>query len=82
MMKRWNWVLFMKFKIPDSPVYQTVTAANVDLGPISVGSGYGAFADVTELVTEAGPGIYTVADVQTGTGGNTAAGWSLVVAGK
>ena len=70
----------VKFKIPDSPVYQTVTAANVDLGPISVGSGYGAFADVTELVTEAGPGNYTVADVQTGTGGNTAAGWSLVVA--
>lgn len=70
----------VKFKLPDSPVYQTVTAANVDLGPISVGSGYGAFADVTELVTEAGPGIYTVADVQTGTGGNTAAGWSLVVA--
>jgi uncharacterized repeat protein (TIGR01451 family) len=32
------------------------------------------------LVTEAGPGNYTVADVQTGTGGNTAAGWSLVVA--
>ena len=70
----------VKFKLPDSPVYQTVTAANVDLGPISVGSGYGAFADVTELVTEAGPGTYTVADVQTGTGGNTAAGWSLVVA--
>ena len=70
----------VKFKLPDSSAYQTVTAANVDLGPISVGSGYGAFADVTELVTEAGPGTYTVADVQTGTGGNTAAGWSLVVA--
>ena len=70
----------VKFKLPDSSAYQTITAANVDLGPISVGSGYGAFADVTELVTEAGPGIYTVADVQTGTGGNTAAGWSLVVA--
>ncbi len=70
----------VKFKLPDSPVYQNVTAANVDLGSIAVGSGYGAFADVTELVTEAGPGIYTVADVQTGTGGNIAAGWSLVVA--
>ena len=70
----------VKFKLPDSSAYQTITAANVDLGPISVGSGYGAFADVTELVTEAGPGTYTVADVQTGTGGNTAAGWSLVVA--
>jgi uncharacterized repeat protein (TIGR01451 family) len=70
----------VKFKIPDSPVYQTVTAANVDIGPISLGSGFSAFADVTELVTEAGPGNYTVADVQTGTGGNTAAGWSLVVA--
>ena len=70
----------VKFKLPDSSAYQTVTAVNVDLGPISLGSGYGAFADVTELVTEAGPGIYTVADVQTGTGGNTVAGWSLVVA--
>jgi uncharacterized repeat protein (TIGR01451 family) len=70
----------VKFKLPDSPVYQTVTAANVDIGPISLGSGFSAFADVTELVTEAGPGNYTVADVQTGTGENTAAGWSLVVA--
>lgn len=70
----------VKFKLPDSSAYQTVTAANVDLGPISLGSGYGAFADVTELVTEAGPGTYTVADVQTGTGGNAVGGWSLVVA--
>ena len=70
----------VKFKLPDSSAYQTITAANVDLGPISLGSGYGAFADVTELVTEAGPGAYTVADVQTGTGGNAVGGWSLVVA--
>jgi uncharacterized repeat protein (TIGR01451 family) len=70
----------VKFKLPDSSAYQTVTAVNVDLGPISLGSGYGAFADVTELVTEAGPGAYTVADVQTGTGGNAVGGWSLVVA--
>lgn len=70
----------VKLMTPNEVDYRTVVASQIDLGPISVGSGYGSFADVTGLVSESGPGTYTVADVQTGTGGNIGAGWSLVVA--
>lgn len=72
----------VKVKAPGDSAYTTVTAlaANVNTASIAVGGGYGAFADVTTLVKSAGAGTYTVADVQTGTGGNAYAGWSLVVA--
>ena len=40
---------------------------------------YGAFADVTSVVEAAGPGSYSVANVQTGKGGDRYAGWTLVV---
>ena len=69
-----------KLKVPGSSSYSAVTASQVDTGPIANNSGYTAFADVTALVAGVGAGTYTVADVQTGTGGNSAAGWSLVVA--
>ncbi len=70
----------VKFKVPGSSAYSTVVSTVVDTGPIANSSGYGAFADVTAQVVAAGAGTYTVADVQTGTGGNISAGWSLVVA--
>lgn len=72
----------VKVKAPGDTAYTSVTAlsANVNTASIAVGGGYGAFADVTTLVKSAGSGTYTVADVQTGTGGNSYAGWSLVVA--
>lgn len=70
----------VKLALPGSTTYSTVTASQVDTGPIANGSGYTAFADVTTRVASGGAGTYTVADVQTGTGGNEAAGWSLVVA--
>ena len=72
----------VKLKTPGAAGYTSVTAAGADVNTasIAVGGGYGAFADVTSIVTAAGPGTYTVADVQTGTGGNSYAGWSLVVA--
>ena len=70
----------VKFAAPGATGYATITAAQVDTGPIANSSGYTAFADVTSRVVAAGAGAYTVADVQTGTGGNEAAGWSLVVA--
>ena len=41
---------------------------------------YRAFANVTALLTAAGDGTYTVADVQAGPGHDRFAGWSLVVA--
>lgn len=72
----------VKVRAPGATSYTSVTAAPADLNTasIAVSGGYGAFADVTALVAAAGAGTYTVADVQTGTGGNAYAGWSLVVA--
>ena len=69
-----------KIQVPGSSTYQTVTASQVDTASIAVSGGYGAFADITALVAAGGSGTYTVANVQTGTGGNSFAGWSLVVA--
>ena len=70
----------VKLAVPGGSGYTSVTASQVDTGPIAESSGYTAFADVTSLVNAAGAGTYTVADVQTGTGGNSFGGWSLVVA--
>ncbi|MCX6392159.1 MAG: isopeptide-forming domain-containing fimbrial protein [Actinobacteria bacterium] len=70
----------VKLAVPGTTGYTTVTASQVDTGPIAESSGYTAFADVTSLVNAAGAGDYTVANVQTGTGGNSFAGWSLVIA--
>lgn len=70
----------VKLAVPGTTGYTTVTAAQVDTGAIAEGSGYTAFADVTSLVNAAGAGEYTVANIQTGTGGNAFGGWSLVVA--
>jgi hypothetical protein len=44
------------------------------------GSRYRAFRDVTALVSAAGAGTYSVADVQSGTGQDRFAGWALFVA--
>ncbi|MBT0993303.1 tandem-95 repeat protein [Cellulomonas sp. DKR-3] len=47
----------------------------------SATQGYQAYLDVTDVVTAAGSGSYTVGNVQSTTGtDNTFAGWSLVVA--
>lgn len=70
----------VKLQVPGAAAYTAVTASQVDTAQIASGGGYTAFADVTQLVTAAGAGTYTVADLQTGTGGNTDAGWTLVVA--
>ncbi len=75
-----NAVGTVKLKVPGSSSYSSVTASQVDTGAIANGSGYTAFADVTSEVVGARGGDYTVANVQTATGGNVAAGWTLVVA--
>ena len=65
------------FTVPGASTSTAVTASSVDQ---TTTKEYGAFADVTSLVRAAGPGSYTVANVQAGTGGNRGAGWTLVVA--
>ena len=46
----------------------------------SAATRYSGFVNVTSAVQEAGPGIYSVANVQAGKGGDRYAGWTLVVA--
>lgn len=55
--------------------YQEITGTLIG----NSGDNYQAFADVTALVQAAGEGAYRVANVQTGTGTNQYAGWSLLV---
>jgi uncharacterized repeat protein (TIGR01451 family) len=70
-----------RFATPTSGAYVTVTADRVDEGEARSQAGaYQAFADVTALVSAGGAGAYTLANVQSGTGLDRYAGWSLVVA--
>ena len=68
----------VRLMAPGAAGYADVSASQVD----EAGDIYQGFADVTDAVRAAGPGDYTVADLQAGTGRNDAqlAGWSLVVA--
>ena len=67
------------FRTPTAAGYTALTATQLDA---STGqpTRYGAFANVTSTVQAAGAGTYSVANVQTGTGGDRFAGWTLVVA--
>ena len=66
------------FQAPGSLGYSTLSATVFDSA--AVAAAYTGFVDVTAQVTAAGPGEYTVANVQSGTGEDRYAGWSLVVA--
>jgi uncharacterized repeat protein (TIGR01451 family) len=65
-------------RLPGASGFDRLTAA-VDQSSEVTGA-YGAFADVTGQVQRAGPGVYTVANVQAATGEDRYAGWALVVA--
>ena len=69
----------VKLKVPGGGSYTAYTA---DAGWAIGGSdtAYQQFKNVTAAVKAAGGGVYTVADVQAGTGPDRYAGWSLVVA--
>ena len=67
------------FKAPGDPSYRGLTANQLDQSSSSA-TRYGAFVDVTRIVDAAGAGTYSVANVQTGRGGDRYAGWTLVVA--
>ncbi|WP_435017501.1 hypothetical protein TA3x_005116 [Tundrisphaera sp. TA3] len=71
-------------RAPGADGYQPITGSLigvvVDPGGIPMLSNYSEFADVTSIVSAAGNGAYTVANVQANTGINQYAGWSLVVA--
>ena len=67
------------FRAPGASGYTTLTANQLDQSSGSA-TRYGAFADVTSIVQATGAGTYSVANVQTGKGGDRYAGWTLVVA--
>jgi hypothetical protein len=70
----------VRFRVPGGS-YETLTAAGGDLINASgQTTRYRGFRDVTDRVIGAGSGTYWVADVQSGTGADRFAGWSLVVA--
>ncbi len=58
--------------------YATVVAATLTDSAVQA-TRYSAVADVTAAVTAGGSGVYTVANVQSGTGADRYGGWSLVV---
>jgi uncharacterized repeat protein (TIGR01451 family) len=62
---------------PRSGGYVPVTGTVAD--STIIGGSYVAFADVTAPVRSGGPGRYWVGNVQSGTGEDRYAGWSLVV---
>ena len=70
----------VSFRAPGGS-YLPISAAGGDVLTSTLqGSRYRAFRDVTALVSAAGAGTYSVADVQTGTGQDRFAGWALFVA--
>ncbi|MBL7254562.1 Ig-like domain-containing protein [Paractinoplanes lichenicola] len=68
----------VKFRTPAGPVWNAVTASTVFTN--STNLAYQGFADVTPLVAGAGSGVYSVADIQAGTGRDRYAGWALAIA--
>jgi uncharacterized repeat protein (TIGR01451 family) len=61
---------------PGASGYTALTSTTTDV----IGTNYQGYDNVTSTVVAAGSGTYTVANVQSGTGGNAYAGWSLAVA--
>ena len=66
------------FKAPGG-AYIPQTAAPLDFITTD-GNDFQGVVDVTAVVAAAGPGTYSVADVQAGTGRDRQAGWALAVA--
>ncbi|GIF24154.1 putative repeat protein (TIGR01451 family) [Actinoplanes tereljensis] len=67
------------FRTPAGPA----TWNNVTADKVFTNTGvnaYQGFKDVTPLVSGAGSGVYSVANIQAGTGKDRYAGWSLVIA--
>jgi len=67
------------FATPASGGYIPITASSACDESNSNGLDYVCFADVTSLVNVARGGLYTVANVQAGTGADRQAGWILAV---
>jgi uncharacterized repeat protein (TIGR01451 family) len=70
----------VRLATPASAAYTTVTATQTDdSAAAGAGQEYQSFADVTSIVSLAGAGTYTVANITTTLATNSYGGWSLVV---
>jgi large repetitive protein len=65
----------VKFQGPGQSSYTGITATTLD----TTSTSYQGFADVTSIVSAAGNGVYTAADVKANTGFGQAGGWALIV---
>ena len=63
---------------PTATRYSTISASVLDTDATS-STRYQGFADVTSQVAAAGNGVYTVGNVETGTGNDRYGGWGLLV---
>ncbi|XVU25055.1 Ig-like domain-containing protein [Actinoplanes sp. CA-054009] len=68
----------VRFRTPASAAWTSITADDVYTS--TTNSAYEGFADVTAQVAAAGNGVYSVANIQAGTGTGQYAGWALVIA--
>ena len=69
----------LKFRVPGSTAYTTLTADTIDSSPLSTND-YSAYKNVTSLVQAGGSGAYWGADISAATGEDRYGAWSLVVA--
>jgi hypothetical protein len=69
---------FVAIRTPTATRYSTITASVLDTDATST-TRYQGFADVTSQVSAAGNGVYTVGNIETGTGADRYGGWGLVV---
>src|SRR4051812_48849584 len=70
---------YVQFQTPTSGGFVEIQSTQSDEAAHGNGQTYQEFADVTQLVRLGGAGQYVVADMQTATGEDRAAGWALVV---
>jgi hypothetical protein len=66
----------VQLRLPGAADYGAVSASRLDTN----GTRFSGFADVTNAVRQAGPGAYTVANLQSGRGEDRYGAWDLVVA--
>jgi uncharacterized repeat protein (TIGR01451 family) len=68
-----------KLRVPGQAAYASIAAARCDES-VGTFTDYQCFADVTGRISAQPNGVFTVADVQLGTGQNRFGGWGLIVA--
>jgi uncharacterized repeat protein (TIGR01451 family) len=69
----------VKLRAPGAAAYASISATRCDES-VGTFTDYQCFADVTQRIVAQPNGVFTVADLQLGTGQNRFGGWGLIVA--